>query len=298
LKPEGVIPAVVTPFDERDELNEAALRILIRRLLNAGIDGLFCLGTNGEFYMLSEDEKVRVVEIAAEETNGRVPVYAGAGSPGLKETVRLIRRYEEAGADAISLTAPYFNVYSQEELFGYFGEAAASTRLPVLLYNIPQRTGNALQPAAVAELAKLPNVAGIKDSSGSFDLMLQYMDVTPSDFSVLSGNDGLILPLLMAGGQGTVSATANIAPETVVAIYRHWKEGRLDAAEKAQRVLRIARAALKLGTQPAALKAFLNELGLPAGNPRRPVRDLTEPERAQLAAIAGRYREAVRALQT
>jgi 4-hydroxy-tetrahydrodipicolinate synthase len=138
-------------------------------------------------------------------------------------------------------------------------------------------------------LAQVPNIRGIKDSSGSFDTILQYLEHASTEFSVLSGNDGLILSTLMAGGRGTVSAMANIAPETVVAIYELWHKGEFKQAEEAQRVLRIARGALRLGTQPAALKAFLNGIGLPAGPARQPVSALSAQEQIQLEHIIKAY---------
>lgn len=296
-KAEGVIPALVTPFDDHGELNEPVLRALVRRLMDAGSHGLFCLGTNGEFYALTTDEKVRVVEIVVEETKGQVPVYAGAGSPSTKETLHLVSRLEAAGADALSLITPYFMAFSQAELIDYYKRVAAATSLPIMMYNIPARTGNSLQPKSVAELAKESNIVGIKDSSGSFDLILQYLRATATEnFSVLSGNDGLILSTLMAGGKGTVSAMANICPEAVTAIYKHWKAGDYEKAEQAQRVLRVARQALRLGTQPAALKAFVNKLGLAVGQARGPVRPLTADEESELDRIVQEYKTSLTTL--
>lgn len=286
---EGVIPAVITPFNEQEELNEPVLRAMIQRFIAAGVDGLFCLGTNAEFYTLTEAEKIRIVQIIAEENAGRLPLYAGAGSPSTRETIRLISQLKDAGATAISLITPYFISLSEAELIRFYEDAAHSTSLPIMMYNIPARTGNALTPAAVAHLSKVTNIVGIKDSSGSFDTIINYLAHAQSDFSVLAGNDGLILATLMAGGKGTVTAMANILPETVVAIYQHWKVGRYEEAEEEQRLLRVARSALRLGSQPAALKSFMNEIGLSAGKPRLPVQDLSEAEKVELRHIVEKY---------
>lgn len=289
-KVEGVIPAIITPFDSQEQLNESVLRKLVRRLIDAGVHGLFCLGTNGEFYALTMDEKIRIVEIVVEESQGRVPVYAGAGSPSTKETLKLVSCFEAVGVNVISLITPYFTSLSQKELVDYYKRVAAATGLPIIMYNIPARTGNMLHPKSVEKLAKVPNIVGIKDSSGQYDLILQYIEVTSTmEFSVLSGNDGLILSTLMAGGKGTVSGMANICPETVVAIYKYWQTGDYEKAEQAQRILRIARKALRLGTQPSALKAFVSKLGLEVGPARSPVSPLTNEEEAELNRIVKEY---------
>lgn len=289
FRAEGIIPAMVTPFDEREELNEEALRQMAARLLDAGVHGLFCLGTNGEFYSLSFEEKVRVAEILVEETKGRAPVYAGAGCASTAETVRLAKRLEETGVDALSVITPYFLSYTQQELIYHFEKVAEATRLPVVLYNIPARTSNALQPKTVARLAEIPNIVGIKDSSGSFDNILQYLEQTPPEFAVLAGTDSLILSTLMAGGKGAIAATANVFPSEVAAIYERFKEGRYMEAEEAQRVLRDLRGSFSLGTLPSVLKAVLNRIGVPAGPSRRPVAPLTPQAEQELNAVLVKY---------
>ncbi|XEC96159.1 4-hydroxy-tetrahydrodipicolinate synthase [Paenibacillus tarimensis] len=290
LRVEGIIPAVVTPFDERENLNEDALRVMVRRLIEAGVHGLFCLGTNGEFFSLSFEEKVRITEIIAEEAKGKIPVYAGAGCVSTRETVLLAKRLEAAGADALSVITPYFLSFSQQELIDHYKKVADATSLPVLLYNIPARTGNSLQPKSVSRLAEVPNVVGIKDSSGNYDLILEYIERTPPEFAVLSGTDSLILSTLMAGGKGAVASTANVFPETVVSIYEHWKTGDYGKAEEAQRVLRALRDSFALGTLPSVLKQFLNLMGLPAGPARGPVNSLTPQAEEELMRIVENYR--------
>ncbi|WP_123043196.1 4-hydroxy-tetrahydrodipicolinate synthase [Cohnella candidum] len=286
----GIIPAMVTPFNEREELNEPALRAMTRRLVAAGVHGLFCLGTNGEFFNLTFDEKVRIAEIIVEEAGGKVPVYAGAGCAGTAETAALAIRLEKVGVDALSVITPYFLAYTQQELISHFETVASSVSIPVILYNIPARTGNALTPKTVGQLAKVPNIIGIKDSSGSFDNILQYIDQTPDSFSVLAGTDSLILPTLMAGGKGAIAATANVFPEAVASIYEHWKAGRFAEAEEAQRVLRDLRSAFGLGTLPSVLKAVLNYIGVEAGPARRPVAPLTPAADQEVRQMVENYK--------
>lgn len=289
FQPNGIIPAMITPFYSNQDLNESALRHLVTKLLAAGAHGLFCLGTNGEFFSLTFEEKVRVAEIIVDEVKGRVPVYVGVGQISTDETVRLARKMEDIGADALSVITPFFLTFTQKELSGHYRRIAEATSLPIVLYNIPARTGNHLKPATVAELAAIDNIVGIKDSSGSFDTILQYIEQSGPEFSVLAGTDSLILPTLMAGGKGAIAATANVFPEAVVSIYEHWKQGSYDQAENSQRVLRDLRNAFQLGTLPSVLKEAMNLIGFPAGPPRTPVSPISGTERAELVRIIDNY---------
>lgn len=291
FKPTGIIPAMVTPFDTDHNVDEAALRQLVQRLLKAKVHGLFCLGTNGEFFSMTMEEKLRVAEIVIEEAKGELPVYVGAGCAGTKETVALAERLEAMGADALSVITPYFLTYTQQELVGHYRAVAEATSLPIVMYNIPARTGNALQPRTVGELSKVPTIVGIKDSSGSFDTILQYLDQTGPEFAVLAGTDSLILPTLMAGGQGAIAATANVFPEVVKRIYELWLQGKPDEAEQEQRKLRALRTAFSLGTLPSVLKEAMNLIGLPAGASRLPVGPLSEATKAEVRAVMERYKE-------
>ncbi|CAN7630415.1 4-hydroxy-tetrahydrodipicolinate synthase [Paenibacillus sp. LjRoot153] len=289
LKPAGIIPAMITPFDDNQNINESALRLFVRRFITANVHGLFCLGTNGEFFTLTMEEKLRVAEIVIEEAQGRVPIYVGAGCVGTQETAQLAARLEQMGADALSIITPYFLTFTQQELIGHFRTVAEATKLPILLYNIPARTGNTLLPKTVMELSKVPNIVGIKDSSGSFDNILQVLEQCDPDFAVLAGTDSLILPTLMAGGHGAIAATANVFPEVVRSIYDLWLQGKPEEAELSQRKLRALRSAFSMGTLPSVLKEVLNMLGLPAGDPRLPVQPLSPTAKAELKIVMDPY---------
>ncbi|KRF06822.1 4-hydroxy-tetrahydrodipicolinate synthase [Paenibacillus sp. Soil766] len=289
LKPAGIIPAMITPFDDKQNINESALRLFVRRFIAANVHGLFCLGTNGEFFTLSMEEKLRVAEIVIEEAQGRVPIYVGAGCVGTQETAQLAARLEQMGADALSIITPYFLTFTQQELIGHFRTVAEATKLPILLYNIPARTGNTLLPKTVMELSKVPNIVGIKDSSGSFDNILQVLELCDPDFAVLAGTDSLILPTLMAGGHGAIAATANVFPEVVRSIYDLWLQGKPEEAELSQRKLRALRSSFSLGTLPSVLKEVLNMLGMPAGDPRLPVQPLSPTAKAELKIVMDPY---------
>lgn len=289
FKPQGIIPAMVTPLTEQGEINEPVLRQHVQRFIKAGVHGLFCLGTNGEFFSLTFEEKIRVAEIIISEAKGQIPIYAGAGDISTPSTVRLARKFEELGADAISVITPYFLTFSQKELIDHYRTVADSTELPVVLYNIPARTANSLQSKTVVELSKISNIVGIKDSSGSFDNILQYLDAVDESFAVLAGSDSLILPTLMAGGKGAIAATANVFPELLVSIYDNFQKGDCLAAEEAQKGLRALRTSFAQGTLPSVLKAFLDRMGLQAGPARPPVGRLTEAARIELERVYQEY---------
>ncbi|UOF92380.1 4-hydroxy-tetrahydrodipicolinate synthase [Fodinisporobacter ferrooxydans] len=291
LKPAGIIPAMITPFTKEQEINEPGLRQLVNRLIKSGVHGLFCFGTNGEFFSLTFDEKVQIAEIVVDEVNGRVPVYVGAGCISTAETIKLSNKLEVIGVDAVSVITPFFLTYTQKELIKHYQSIADTTRLPIVLYNIPSRTGNSLQPNTVAELSKISNIVGIKDSSGSFDNILRYLDHVDSDFSVMAGTDSLILPTLMAGGKGAIASTANVLPKAVVSIYENWKLDNIHEAEKAQDQLRALRAAMNWGTLPSVLKEAMNIIGLPAGPTRSPVEALSEESHQKLIKVMQKYIE-------
>lgn len=267
----GVIPAMVTPMDKNENINESELRNQIRRQIAAGVHGLFVFGTNGEFYALSEAEKLRILEITVEENNGRLPVYAGTGCPSTADTIRLSRECEKIGADALSVITPYFATLSQKELITHFEALADSVGIPIVLYNIPARTNIAITPDTVQKLALIPRIVGVKDSSGNFDNILQYIERTAgSDFAVMSGNDSLLLWTLQAGGKGGVCGIANLFPKTLVSVYELWEKGNFTAARRAQDSIRKIRDCFRLGNPNTIVKLSANLLGYPVGPCRKP----------------------------
>ena len=271
----GIIPPVITPMNPEDEsVNLPELRRQIERQIAGGVHGIFPFGTNGEAYILSLKEKEEILEAAVDQVKGRVPVYAGTGCISTRDTVYLSKRAEALGADALSIITPSFALASQKELYDHYREVAKHVSIPIVLYNIPARTGNALAPATVARLAKdAPNIVGAKDSSGNFDNMKQYVELTAvldKEFSVLSGNDSLILPILLFGGKGGVAGCANVFPHTMVEIYEAWAAGDLERAKKAQDSIRPFRAVFKYGNPNTIIKIAAGLLGSPVGDCRKP----------------------------
>lgn len=274
----GVIVPLLTPMNADETINEKELRNQINHQINSGIHGVFPLGTNGEAYILNFDEKVEVLKIVVDEVNGRVPVYAGTGCVSTKETISLSLKAKEIGVDILSIVTPYFASASQEELYNHFKEVAENVDLPIVLYNIPARSGNSISPSTVEKLSKIQNIVGVKDSSGNFDNMLQYIEKTRSrkDFSVLSGNDSLILWCLLAGGKGGIAGCANVFPRTMSLIYNTFLEGNLEEARRLQDSIRSFRDCFKFGNPNTIVKTAVSLLGFPVGRCRKPFSEVSE----------------------
>ena len=268
----GIIPAMVTAFNEDESINEAGVRATARRMLDAGAHGIFPGGTNGEFYAMTAAERQQVLEIVIDEVSGAVPVYAGAGAVTTREAILLAKAAEAAGADALSVITPYFAAASQTELVAHFARVADAVSLPVILYNIPARTGNSISPATLEKLAQVPNIVGVKDSSGNFDNLLQYLARVPvgEDFAVLCGNDSLILWALLAGASGSLTGVANVYPETMVGIFDEWSKGEIDRARVLQDSIRPFRTVFRHGNPNTVVKLATNMLGWPVGPCRAP----------------------------
>lgn len=274
----GIIPPIVTPMNEDESVNEQELRNQVNRQIGGGVHGLFPFGTNGEGYILNEKEKEQVLSVVIDETKGRVPVYAGTGCISTKDTIRQSLMAKALGADVLSIITPSFAAASQNELYEHYKTVAEAVDMPIVLYNIPARTGNALAPATVAKLSKIENIVGAKDSSGNFDNMLQYIEQTrdSGDFAVLSGNDSLILWNLLAGGTGGIAGCANVFPEVMASIYDLFIAGDLEQARKAQDSIRSFRACFKYGNPNTIVKTAVNLLGYPVGKCRAPFNQVPE----------------------
>lgn len=269
----GIIPPILTPMYEDETVNEQELRQQVDRMIAGGVHGVFCFGTNGEGYILSEKEKERVLEIVVEQTAGRVPVYAGTGCTGTKNTVRMSQMAQRLGADVLSIITPYFATCSQDELYDHYRTIAEKVDLPIVLYNIPARTGINIAPATVARLAEIDNIVGVKDSSGNFDNMKQYIELTcRRDFAVLSGNDSLIIWCLLAGGKGGIAGCANVYPQTMASIYEAFITGDIPRAMMLQDSIRSFRNCFRFGNPNTIVKTAVRLLGYDVGPCRAPFR--------------------------
>jgi 4-hydroxy-tetrahydrodipicolinate synthase len=281
----GIIPPVATPMQANEDLDLSRLRWFLDHLIGAGVHGVFVLGTNSEFYALDEREKQEVIATAVAHVRGRVPVFAGTGAETTREAVRLTRMAEREGADGVSVITPYFVSPSQQEIVDHYRRIAEATSLPVVLYNNPGTCGGVkIEVDTVARLAQVPNILGIKDSSGDLQNTNDYIRSVPDRFSVLQGRDTLIYQALIFGARGAVPATANVAPRLLVEIYEAAQRGDHAAARAAQLRLTPVRLSLGLGTAPGGVKAALSLIGMSIGPSRSPVGPLSAEKQQKMAA--------------
>ncbi len=281
----GIIPPLVTPFDNDGDVDAPALRAVVRYVLAGGVHGVFVAGSTGEAYAMSDEQRVEALKVVIDEVGGRVPVFAGTSHITTAGTVNLTRLAEAAGADAASIVTPYFITPSQDELFEHYKTVAASTSLPLLLYNNPARTGVVLQPDTVTRLAEIENIVGIKDSSGDMGAVVDMIRLCNDQFGVFCGFDQIIYSVLAAGGAGAVPASSNVLPRLTVDLYESFRAGDLAEARMLQDRLVPFRKAFSLGTFPAVLKEGLNLLGVQVGQPLPPVSRLTTDARDKLKRI-------------
>ena len=276
----GIIPPILTPMNEDESINVAELRNQVNRMIEAGCHALFPFGTNGEGYILSGEEKKLVLETVVEETNGRVPVYAGTGCISTRETIAQSKMARDIGADVLSIITPSFAAASQNELYDHYKAVAEAVDMPIVLYNIPARTGNAIAPATVEKLAQIENIVGAKDSSGNFANILGYIDAgkgkQSGDFATLSGNDQLIIWTLLAGGTGGIAGCANVYPHTMASIYDLFMAGKIEEAKAANASIQSFRACFKYGNPNTIVKTAVALLGYNVGKCRAPFNQVPE----------------------
>lgn len=285
---QGIITPILTPMYADESINYDELRNQVERLITAGVSGLFCFGTNGESYILSEEEKYAVLEAVIDQTAGRVPVYAGTGCPGTKDTIRMSRKAQALGADVLSIICPYFAAANQTEIYNHYAAVAQAVDLPIVIYNIPPRTGNKVAPDTVGKLAReFANIVGVKDSSGDFLNMQQYFEATRfrEDFSVLSGNDALIFDNLVNGGAGAIAGCSNIYPKTICSIVELYKKGELAKALEVQRSLIPLRSTFRYGNPNTMIKRATRMLGYPVGDCRAPFNSISPEGIAALEKV-------------
>jgi 4-hydroxy-tetrahydrodipicolinate synthase len=267
----GAGTALVTPFKSDGAVDEAAVRRLARRQIDAGVHFLSPCGTTGEAPTLSADEKVRVVELVVAEAAGRVPVLAGAGGYDTREVIHLMRRMEKAGASGFLSVTPYYNKPTQEGLFQHYKAIADSTTLPIVIYNVPGRTGVNVEVSTLVGLAALPNIVAIKEASGNMSQMCEICAAVPSDFIVLSGDDALTLPLMAIGGHGIISVASNEAPAEMTQMVELAEKGDFRAARKLHTWLLPLMQVNFVEANPGPVKAAMAAMGLIEPNYRLPM---------------------------
>ncbi len=281
----GIIPPVVTPFtSDGKKISEERFREVIRHVVSNGCSGVFIGGSQGEFFSLSFEERVRSYEIAVDEAAGKFYVFAGTAAVTTEEAVNLTKAAEKAGVDAASVINPYFITPDAQELYDHYKTIADSTALPVYLYNNPGRTGSVIPVSVISRLSGIENIVGMKDSSGDLTYVNNILSST-ENFDLFCGRDTCIYNELTSGAVGAVAATANVAPALVSSIYNAVQVGDLAQARKAQSELAPLRNAFDLGSFPVVVKEALQLIGLEVGPARLPVRPLTIENRAKLKDI-------------
>lgn len=259
---QGCGTALITPFKTDLSLDEETLRRLVQRQLEGGIHFLVPCGTTGENPTLTRQEHLRVVEITLEETKGKVPVLAGAGGNDTREVVKLAQEVEALGADGLLVVTPYYNKPTPEGLFAHYREISRATRLPIVVYNVPGRTGLNVEPSTLAKLATIDRVVAVKEASGNISQMAHIFQVVPHDFAVLSGDDAVTLPLIALGGVGVISVVSNEIPYAMSRLTSLCLEGDFPAAQEMHRRLHALMEINFIESNPGPVKAAMAMMGL------------------------------------
>jgi len=286
----GVLTAIVTPFDPAGALCLQRLRRQIQRQIKYG-NGIFCNGTNGEFFVLTRNEKLRVTEACVDEAAGQVPVVAHVGEISTAATIALGKAVARLGVDAVSVIAPFFVPLKQNELIYHYSAIADAVPVPVFLYNIPARTGNTIAPATARTLAAHPNIVGIKDSAGSYESLKGFLDATRElpGFDVLSGPDHLAHQGFLDGCSACISGLANFSPEGVSRIWTNFRDGHIEQSKRAQDFISALRQDLyAIAFAPAAVKKAAVLLGEDVGDSRYPI-VFSEQDIAALKEVVAKY---------
>jgi 4-hydroxy-tetrahydrodipicolinate synthase len=277
----GSMVAIVTPF-RNGRVDEKAFGDLIEFHIKNGTDAIVPCGTTGESATLSHEEHQRVVELTVKAVNKRVPVIAGAGSNSTEETLELTKFSKKAGADAVLLITPYYNKPTQEGLYRHFKLAAETVDIPIILYNVPGRTGVNMLPPTVARLREVKNIVGIKEATGDLKQISEVIRLCGKDFAVLSGDDFTNLPILSIGGVGSISVTANVAPADCAAMFDAFFSGKTDEALRLHYKLEPLHNAMFLETNPIPVKTALALMGKVAEEFRLPLCPLMDANKEKL----------------
>ena len=281
---EGTIVALVTPF-RNGKLDKKALKGLVEFQIQNGTKALVPCGTTGEASTLSYEEHEAVIDIVIEAAKGRVPVIAGTGSNNTSEAIGLTRYAKKAGADASLVVTPYYNKPTQEGLYRHYRALADAVDLPMVLYNVPGRTGVNLLPGTVARLAEVKNIVAVKEASGNLSQVCEVVRSVPKGFTVLSGDDGLFFPMMALGAKGVISVASNVAPRLMTDLYEAWEAGDVALAREIHYKLWPLFDVLFVETNPIPVKTAVSMLGLCAEEFRLPLCEMGADNRKKLAKV-------------
>lgn len=284
-----LITAMVTPYNDDLSINWEGVDLLVDHLLDHGTEGIVVAGTTGESPTLTKDEKLQLFERVLRRTQGRAKVIAGTGSNNTNETIVLTKKAEELGVDGILLVTPYYNRPSQEGLYQHFKAVAEATKLPIMLYNVPGRTGVNMTADTVIRLSKIENITSIKEASGDLTQIATIIEGTSEDFLLYSGDDKLFLPSLSVGAHGIVSVASHVVGNEMVSMVNAFLQGNHREAASIHRKLLPVFEGLFFTSSPAPVKAALQLQGIDAGGVRLPLLPLTEEEKAYVKQFMHEY---------
>ena len=267
--------ALVTPF-ENNKVNFEKLGEVIEYHIEKNTDALIVCGTTGEASTMSDEEQLEVIKYVVEKTNKRIPVIAGTGSNNTKHSIHLSQMAEKYGVDGLLVITPYYNKATQKGVIAHFEAIANSVNIPVIVYNVPGRTGVNIQPSTLVELTKIKNIVGIKEASGDIAQVAEMARLVPEGFAIYSGNDDMILPLLSLGGDGVISVVANICPKDTHNLVAKYFEGDIEGSRKLQLDMKPLIDALFIEVNPIPVKTAMNLLGYNMGELRLPLVEMSE----------------------
>jgi 4-hydroxy-tetrahydrodipicolinate synthase len=284
----GIIPPLATPMHADGSLNLDAIPALVEHVIGGGVHGIFALGSQGEAFALSADERAAVLDAVLVAVNGRIPVVAGTGAITTRDTIALTQRAQRAGADASAIITPFYIAPSQDELYAHYAEVAAAVTIPLLGYSNPARTGGVrILPETLGKLAHdIKQFIGVKDSSGDLGVISAIVRACPADFRVLAGTDTLIMDVLGCGADGAIGLSMNVAPALAVGAYDAYQAGDYPRArELQQRFAALRNGLIGLSSYPGPVKAALEMLGIPVGPPRKPIQPVSASRQEELRGL-------------
>ena len=286
-----LLTAMVTPFNEGGSVNCEAAADFAEWLLANGSDGLVVEGSTGEAATMFMDEKIAVLKAVVERVNGRAPVIVGAGTNCTASTIELINAVEACGVDGLLVVGPYYNKPTQEGYYQHFAAVAKSTTLPIIVYNVPGRTGSNIEPKTIARLAaEFPNIVAVKEAAGNVAQTAELFRVLPENVTIYSGDDGLVLPFMSVGARGVISVLGNIGGQMLQDVMRLYSEGKVaEAAELNKKLVPLA-SSLFIESNPIPVKYAVTKVtGINAGAPRLPLTPISEAGKAKLDAVLAEY---------
>jgi 4-hydroxy-tetrahydrodipicolinate synthase len=290
MKIEGTIVAMITPFNSNDGVDETGMRENINYLLDRGVEGVLAAGTTGESATITHDEQRKMMDILVDEVAGKALAIAGAGSNSSKESLGLVKYAETAGADAALVITPYYNKPQPHGLYQHYKMLTDATDIPIIVYNVPSRTGTDIDVETIGKVSQLDNIIAIKEANPDLDKVSQTIEKLEGlgnrdDFQIISGNDNLTLPMISLGARGVISVVANVDPERMSQMVRYALQGDYNNAQKLHYELYDLMKVLFIESNPVPAKESLNMMGRPAGHVRMPLGPLKEESKAKLRKV-------------